>query len=81
MHHTPKRARLLIAFASLVLCLLLYLHIRPFQTLSDGSPISADTARPVAPTEHKLVPLEAHIMSKCPDARVGCFPRDRQTKR
>ena len=72
MHHAPKRARPLIAIASLLLCVLVYLHIRPFQALeTHGSPISA---RPVAPKEHKLVPLEAHIMSKCPDARVSCPP-------
>lgn len=70
MHHAPKRARPLIAIASLLLCVLVYLHIRPFQALeTHGSPISLDPARPVAPKEHKLVPLEAHIMSKCPDAR------------
>jgi hypothetical protein len=41
----------------------------PVRWQKEASPKDAQS------TTTKLVPLEAHIMSKCPDARVGCFPR------
>jgi hypothetical protein len=69
---SSRRGRPLLSLALLVLGLYAYYyHIRP---LGSNAPIPfrpygiAVPLQPVQPSS-ALVPLEAHIMSKCPDAR------------
>ncbi|KAK1762271.1 hypothetical protein QBC33DRAFT_288897 [Phialemonium atrogriseum] len=71
-----RRTRLPITLALAGLCLYLFYHVHiyvhPLPTIADpdrwyGAPASEPTS-PVQ-ASRKLVPLEAHIMSKCPDAR------------
>ena len=78
---TSRRHRpLAIAFASVAFCYLVWTslfrsHMFPHicsthSEILDGPPLVLD--------DKPLVPLEAHIMSKCPDAQVGftCYSWD-----
>ena len=68
------RRRLATPFVLFVLVAAFYFT---FSTLADllslsnrpHSPVTADEP-PLEVLDHELVPLEAHIMSKCPDAQV-----------
>jgi hypothetical protein len=66
----PKRARpLAMGFLAVALCYLFLSHFRPiFKGLNCHMKTTQTTWYPVVPTK-ELVPFEAHIMSKCPDAR------------
>lgn len=66
----PPRFRPLLAVTFVVLWV--YVFIQPFAAFSALPDVSLPTSplqAPLAAGEHALVPLEAHIMSKCPDAR------------
>lgn len=85
---TSRRNRVIAVAFAVGLTLFLLFSVRPFASSPPpsrgGSPLPVQDAldRPTAPApapgldkvaaSRELVPLEAHIMSKCPDARV-CF--------
>lgn len=62
--------RLVAAVAYLALVAFTYWHFNTRATLLPADPL----AHSEAPATKKLVPLEAHIMSKCPDAKVSPMP-------
>lgn len=73
-----RRTRLPITLALAGLCLYLFYHVHiyvhPLPTIADPDRwYGAPASEPPSPVQasRKLVPLEAHIMSKCPDARVS----------
>jgi hypothetical protein len=54
-------------FATFLVILFVYIIsyvLYPFLSMEEGGGLDAD------PPTRSLVPLEAHVMSKCPDARV-----------
>lgn len=81
---TSRRNRVIAVAFAIGLTLFLLFSVRPFASSPPpsrgGSPLPVQDAldRPSAPApgldkvaaSRELVPLEAHIMSKCPDARV-----------
>ncbi len=77
-HRTNRRNRpFAVAFAAVALCYVLWTAVsRPhlFQHFCHGQASGSKSPMsllPQAQDDRPLVPLEAHIMSKCPDARVG----------
>lgn len=60
--------RVILATGYLAFAAIVYLCFMPRASLSHLS--SAQFDEEPIPTTHELVPLEAHIMSKCPDAKV-----------
>jgi hypothetical protein len=73
MHRRPRRLRsFAIAFTAVAFLYLCFSISRPFlfhPGISHFEPQPAVWNQP-AETSNSLVPLEAHIMSKCPDAKV-----------
>jgi hypothetical protein len=76
-HHRSRCRRLFaIAFtavAFLYLCFSIarpFLHTKPLVNRIQPTPLVLDQP---AETTKSLIPLEAHIMSKCPDAKVKFF--------
>lgn len=68
------RARLFIAVFFLSFWLLMFYHLQPLYGNSatwEGDWTIVDIDDAPAGTTNKLVPVEAHIMSKCPDARAS----------
>lgn len=64
-----QRFRPLLAVAFVCLCV--YVFIRPIASFG-ALPVTSlhpSLQAPLAVSEHAPIPLEAHIMSKCPDAR------------
>lgn len=64
-----RRLRPLLALVLVGLCV--YVYARPFSPFSPLPDMSLPSSlqAPLAGSTNTLVPLEAHIMSKCPDAR------------
>lgn len=73
IHRRPRRLRsFAIAFTAVAFLYLCFSISRPFlfhPRISHFEPQPAVWDQP-AETSNSLVPLEAHIMSKCPDAKV-----------
>jgi hypothetical protein len=65
--------RLALATGYLALFAVIYYCFSPRTALPLLSPLDSAPVAPVA-AAHELVPLEAHIMSKCPDAKVRRLP-------
>jgi hypothetical protein len=66
----PRRRPLLTGFAAVVFCFLVWpatTKYNVFHRICGQHSITPVTIN----QERALVPLEAHIMSKCPDAKVG----------
>lgn len=85
MHtRTSRRNRVIAVAFAIGLCLFLLFSVHPFSTSLQrgGSPVPVQDALDRPSTSgsdgvqitKQLVPLEAHIMSKCPDARVCLAP-------
>lgn len=73
-----RRARVVIAFALAGFCFYNFYFLDGHRTwnihtTAKGSEGPAEQASSLVGANSKLVPLEAHIMSKCPDARVSTF--------
>lgn len=61
--------RLLLVLGYLALAATTYWYFHPQAALPSLSPVNPPNPQHAATA--RLVPLEAHIMSKCPDAKVG----------
>jgi hypothetical protein len=66
--------RLVLVVVYLGIAGLTYWHFQPRPLLVQPTTPASPSRQPVA-TAGELVPLEAHIMSKCPDAKVGRVAR------
>lgn len=75
---TSRRRPFALAFAAVALCYFVFTAVtrpelfRHCGGLSRELSISPAEVWVQTEDERPLVPLEAHIMSKCPDAQVGC---------
>jgi len=69
----PSRSRnrpLVTGFAVVAFCYLLWSATSRFNVFHHFCGKQGATPVTINHSEHALVPLEAHIMSKCPDAKV-----------
>lgn len=76
MHHSHRSIRHIAA-----LVILLFLGFCTYRQFQSANPVDHQTTADVVPSlsdvtdlqvAPALVPLEAHIISKCPDTRVRC---------
>jgi hypothetical protein len=70
---SPLRVVLATGYLAFAAVLCFYFTPRVALPLTQPGLLNPERA-PVLTVDHELVPLEAHIMSKCPDARVSHRP-------